>query len=182
MKKILAIALLSSSWGSSSYALNFLDKIAGMQNMNIHRTSAPTHKLIELEKYTDFTNNWKGSCVSNNHDTHDITLSIKNDEETISFDGIEYDLNTLSTRSSAGDWGSDFTHVIMRWNENGDQLIINYTTVDNTNGMESFYSSIGKDTITLMSGQLIIKNNYQQFHNGIVKNVSSETCTLSPVE
>jgi len=182
LKKILAIALLCSSWAISSYALSFLDKTWGMKKMNIRHTNALANKRIELKKYTNFTNNWKGRCVTNNHDTHDISFSIKNDEDTISFDGIEYDFNTLSTHASSGNIGSDITHVMLRWNEEGDQLIVNYMMIDNSNSTELFYSSVGRDTIELIDNQLVIKKNYQQFRNGVAKNASAETCILLPVK
>ena len=173
------IVLLGCSVVSSSYASGLLQKLGAVHKKDAQHVKATVHQSLHSGNLSDFANDWEGTCVISGEDPEDIELSIDSQENIITIDGDDYELGVFKTQSSSNEFGTDFFHIAIDWNENGKQLDAHVNYVWNQNGTASGFSGTGKTTFELVNGQLIIKSDSRAFRD-MQETSETTTCTLSP--
>jgi hypothetical protein len=152
-KKFLAILLVASSFVSSAFATNIINKLISKHD-SATSSIVKTHKTVKQTNhpYTDFSGTWTATCGNG----VSLTTVIENDADYISFDGEESSIgHGLQGKSESNDTGSEYSHASFEWNANGSTLTIKDVGFSKSNLDDSaIETGISKFTLAMKNGQI----------------------------
>lgn len=151
-KKSLAILLVASTFASSTFATSIINKL-----ITKHHSTSPsivkTHKISKHsnQAYTDFTGTWVGKC----NDSVDMSMTIENDAEYISFNGDESRIGMgLQGTFDSSTEDSQYSHLSMEWNADS-SLSMKAVDVSKGNMDNSpLVTTMAQGSLAMKSGQL----------------------------
>jgi hypothetical protein len=176
--------LLVASCSTSSFAFSPFNKIEAMHKKSLN---SAIHKKTTTEpvNYTDFSGTWVGKCSDADGDEHELeTVTIKNDDMSISFNKETYSFGALQTNSHSHSWNTFFDHKAFFWNTEKNQIIVNDVSVDkshftdNPYGLQQILTNISNITISIENEELITKGTVISFSDIKQENTYEFICTF----
>ncbi|STX27950.1 Uncharacterised protein [Legionella beliardensis] len=70
--------------------------------------------------YIDFSGTWVGKCDDSDEP---VTVVIKNNDDIFTWDGDQFKIGSLETRSNANEENTSFSHTLLEWNSNHSRLL-----------------------------------------------------------
>lgn len=176
--KSVFISILSSVMATSAFANPFV------KHFKHHQQNQHVQQSLKTSQsgYVDFSGTWVGSC---DDDDEQDTITLKNDESSLTIDGSTIDFNRLSTDMvSDVDGFSEGDHTVYSWNDNHTALIFSTVGFEfyRSAGSEdpSFYPVFSQGEMMLDHDKLIIQVNHQELpKNGSTPLIESSICTYT---
>jgi hypothetical protein len=187
LKHLPLVVILGCAVFSSSHAAPFMQKLQATLKHHAVSAQQQVKKSSFPDSYTDFTNDWIGTCTFGKNPPEEITINIENDEDMIKIDGEEFFIDKeLSTRSAATLWGVYFDHYSINWNQNKSALIFKQVSVEKSlmNEGSSLFTVLNQLTLSLKNNQLNLEGQGLDFEDLDPQQNEDMNfhCTLNPID
>lgn len=161
-KKSLVILLVASSFASSAFATNIINKL-----ITKHSSATPsivkTHKTTKHtnQSYTDFSGTWEGNCGEGSI----MNTVIENDADYIILDGDEYKIgHGLQGTYESNEEGSEYVHNSFEWNADRSALVMKGGSFTKSNiDNSAIDTDMSIFTLTMKNGQLNLDGKWITF-------------------
>lgn len=154
LKKTLAVLLVSGFVASPLYAFKPLQSLKSTFKPSQAATKNKA-QLVKAKDFTDFSGTWEGQCSGDADGPDSVTIS--NDDEWISFDGMEFKIDgNLKSETNTDASETAIEHSSLFWNEDKSQLNANMTGVlAHHDGDYSISTSLIAMNLSLKDGKLV---------------------------
>lgn len=163
-KKSLCMLLIASSFASSTFATNILNKLI-MKHSSTTPSIVKTHKTTNKinRPYTDFSGTWTVNCGDNQMET----TIIENDANYITLDGMEFRIGQgLQGMSQANEEYASYQHNSFEWNANGSALTMKGVDVFKDHADNSaILTYLNTFTLTMNNGQINLDGKMSLFED-----------------
>ncbi len=157
-KKSIAILLVTSSFASSVFAANFIDKLITRHDSVMPSTVKTLKSTKQAHRtYTDFSGTWLMNC----NDGPTLTTVIENDDYVITLDGNDYRIGSgFKVTTESREEYNDYMHSSVEWNADGSELIMKNINVYKVNSANSaIETDVGLLTLKMIKGQINVDGN-----------------------
>lgn len=185
MNKIVCGLLFSIFFTTSSFSASALDFL---KHKSVRHLIANKSKGLQKKNYSDFSGEWKGTCVSEKGESPSFTLTIQQNDHAINYifeggESVAYAINAVETSAYTSNAYHDTTESTLHWDEEGKVLIFNFHLSDfgNYSGPTPIVAQMGRSTWQLQNAQLIVNIDEHNFE-GEETYTEHAMCTFSKLQ
>ncbi len=166
---------------TTSFSLSTIDFL---KHKNVSTLIAKRSKKFQKGNFSDLSGEWKGACVTETDESPQFTLTIQQNDYSITFneDGVSltYAINGVETSSYTINAYHFTREDALHWNKEGNILIFNSFLSDlgNYSGPTPIVTIMDRSTWQLLNNQLIVSIDEHNFE-GEETYTKHAVCTFS---